>query len=129
MEAAATTATAAASNGEFRQFQVRDGGDLSLPDNTIVTSQYHLWNFLPINIVQQFGRAANKYFLLIGTLQVAGYVSPVFDLSPTHKVRTLCIGMRACSKRALSGTWTNRSGCTIAFDHRAAGRPPCINRN
>ena len=84
MEAAANTATAVASNGEFRQFQVRDGGDLSLPDNTIVTSQYHWWNFLPINIVQQFGRAANKYFLLIGTLQVAGYVSPVFEISLRH---------------------------------------------
>ena len=68
--------------GPMRRFVVRTQGDPSLPDNTVVTSMYTVRNFLPKNVHQQFQRSANKYFLIIGLLQVAGYISPALDLSP-----------------------------------------------
>ncbi len=38
-------------------------------DNKIITSQYTWWNFVPVNLLQQFSNKANLYFLMIGILQ------------------------------------------------------------
>jgi hypothetical protein len=35
------------------------------PSNEIRTSRYALWNFLPLNLFEQFRRFANLYFLVI----------------------------------------------------------------
>lgn len=41
-----------------------------LQDNTIKTSKYSFFNFLPINLFEQFQRLANAYFLILLFLQV-----------------------------------------------------------
>lgn len=52
-------------------------------DNTIVTSKYTAWNFLPKCLFEQFRRIANVYFLVISVLQVGT------NLSPTSKYATI----------------------------------------
>ena len=37
--------------------------------NTIITSKYTALNFVPLNLFNQFKKAANVYFLLIGFMQ------------------------------------------------------------
>lgn len=37
-------------------------------DNSIRTTKYNLWTFLPMNLFQQFHRAANLYFLFLALL-------------------------------------------------------------
>jgi len=44
-------------------------------DNTVRTSKYTWWNFLPINLFQQLSKAANLYFILITVLQTIKVVS------------------------------------------------------
>ena len=43
--------------------------------NRVVTSQYTLWNFLPLNAFKQFRRLVNVYFLLLAMLQTWTRVS------------------------------------------------------
>jgi len=38
--------------------------DYDIPDNSIATSQYNAFNFLPKNLIQQFSKSANFYFLV-----------------------------------------------------------------
>ena len=38
--------------------------EIDLPDNRIRTNQYQLWNFLPVQIFEQFSKLANLYFLV-----------------------------------------------------------------
>jgi hypothetical protein len=38
--------------------------------NQVATSKYTLWSFVPKNLLQQFMRIANVYFLIISCLQV-----------------------------------------------------------
>ncbi|XP_043928568.1 phospholipid-transporting ATPase IH isoform X2 [Protopterus annectens] len=40
------------------------------PDNTIVSSKYTFWNFIPKNLFEQFRRIANFYFLIIFLVQL-----------------------------------------------------------
>uniref|UniRef100_H3AHS2 Phospholipid-transporting ATPase n=1 Tax=Latimeria chalumnae TaxID=7897 RepID=H3AHS2_LATCH len=40
------------------------------PDNTIVSSKYTFWNFVPKNLFEQFRRIANFYFLIIFLVQL-----------------------------------------------------------
>lgn len=39
-------------------------------NNTVVTSLYTCWNFIPLNLWKQFQRRQNVYFLFISVLQV-----------------------------------------------------------
>lgn len=39
-------------------------------DNTIKTSKYNVFSFLPMNLFEQFQRLANAYFLVLLILQV-----------------------------------------------------------
>lgn len=59
--------------------RLRDPGQLSLVDNRtgqpymsnrIRTSRYTAWNFLPRQLLYQFSRLANAYFLIIAILQM-----------------------------------------------------------
>ncbi|XP_007945213.1 phospholipid-transporting ATPase FetA-like [Orycteropus afer afer] len=45
------------------------------PDNTIKTSKYSVFNFLPLNLFEQFQRLANAYFLLLLCLQLIPQIS------------------------------------------------------
>ncbi|EDV25711.1 uncharacterized protein TRIADDRAFT_56098 [Trichoplax adhaerens] len=62
------------------------------PDNTIVTSRYTIWNFIPKNLFEQFGRIANFYFLCIAVVQLSlrnSPVSPVTSVAPLLFVVTI----------------------------------------
>ncbi|KAK3583663.1 hypothetical protein CHS0354_021404 [Potamilus streckersoni] len=54
------------------------------PNNTVVSSRYTLWNFLPKNLFEQFRRIANFYFLCVGIVQLAidTPVSPATSITP-----------------------------------------------
>ncbi|XP_078738985.1 LOW QUALITY PROTEIN: phospholipid-transporting ATPase IF-like [Lampetra fluviatilis] len=42
----------------------------SYRDNTITSSKYTLWNFIPKNLFEQFRRIANLYFLMVFLIQL-----------------------------------------------------------
>eukprot|EP01017_Pseudomicrothorax_dubius_P009744 TRINITY_DN13378_c0_g1_i3.p1 TRINITY_DN13378_c0_g1~~TRINITY_DN13378_c0_g1_i3.p1 ORF type:complete len:353 (-),score=47.37 TRINITY_DN13378_c0_g1_i3:60-1061(-) len=44
--------------------------DYKLPNNRIRTTKYTFWGFLPMNLLEQFSKLANVYFLLNGILQM-----------------------------------------------------------
>eukprot|EP00002_Diphylleia_rotans_P017046 TRINITY_DN3306_c0_g2_i2.p1 TRINITY_DN3306_c0_g2~~TRINITY_DN3306_c0_g2_i2.p1 ORF type:complete len:1090 (-),score=226.20 TRINITY_DN3306_c0_g2_i2:575-3844(-) len=45
--------------------------------NLVITSKYHVWDFLPRNLFEQFQRLANFYFLIIAVIQAIPGVSPI----------------------------------------------------
>uniref|UniRef100_A0A8C7B9D8 Phospholipid-transporting ATPase n=1 Tax=Neovison vison TaxID=452646 RepID=A0A8C7B9D8_NEOVI len=47
------------------------------PNNTIKTSRYSVFNFLPLNLFEQFQRLANAYFLILLFLQLIPQISPL----------------------------------------------------
>jgi phospholipid-transporting ATPase len=49
--------------------------DLDVCDNRIKTSKYTLYNFLPLNLLVQFSKVANVYFLIIGIMQMIKSIS------------------------------------------------------
>ena len=49
--------------------------DLLLPNNRIQTSKYNFITFVPKNLIEQFSKAANLYFLIIGGLQLIKEIS------------------------------------------------------
>jgi len=57
-------------------------------DNSICTSKYNLFSFLPRALFEQFRRLANVYFLGISLLMLLGTYSTVFD-SPLQPWSTL----------------------------------------
>ncbi|XP_039282719.1 probable phospholipid-transporting ATPase IF isoform X2 [Nilaparvata lugens] len=63
----------------------------SFPDNRIVSSKYTIWNFLPMNLYEQFRRFANTCFLGVTILTVLtpGPVSPVVYALPVTVIVTI----------------------------------------
>uniref|UniRef100_A0A8D2EQC1 Phospholipid-transporting ATPase n=1 Tax=Theropithecus gelada TaxID=9565 RepID=A0A8D2EQC1_THEGE len=57
-----------ANNKEFNSIFV-------YPNNTIKTSKYSVFNFLPLNLFEQFQRLANAYFLILLFLQLIPQIS------------------------------------------------------
>jgi phospholipid-transporting ATPase len=49
--------------------------DLQVCDNSIKTSKYTSLNFLPKNLIVQFSKVANVYFLIIGIMQMIRPIS------------------------------------------------------
>lgn len=49
--------------------------DLELADNSIKTNKYTCLTFLPLNLMDQFSKLANVYFLIIGLLQMIPDIS------------------------------------------------------
>lgn len=47
------------------------------PTNKIRTTKYTLLTFLPLNLLEQFSRHINRYFLLIACLQLVSAITPV----------------------------------------------------
>eukprot|EP00873_Tetraselmis_striata_P016199 jgi/Tetstr1/436463/TSEL_025291.t1 len=46
-------------------------------DNLVANTKYTLLSFVPRNLVEQFGRFTNMYFLIIAVLQMWGRITPV----------------------------------------------------
>ena len=42
----------------------------SVHDNCIYTSKYNFINFIPLNLIVQFSKLPNVYFLIIGIMQM-----------------------------------------------------------
>eukprot|EP00537_Pseudo-nitzschia_pungens_P017531 CAMPEP_0172409442 /NCGR_PEP_ID=MMETSP1061-20121228/76369_1 /TAXON_ID=37318 /ORGANISM="Pseudo-nitzschia pungens, Strain cf. pungens" /LENGTH=1620 /DNA_ID=CAMNT_0013145597 /DNA_START=1731 /DNA_END=6593 /DNA_ORIENTATION=+ len=55
--------------------------DYTRCDNTLITSKYNFFNFVPINIKNQFRRFANMYFLIIGLIMWVGTNYPHLFMS------------------------------------------------
>lgn len=49
--------------------------DTSVCDNSIKTSKYTFYNFVPKNLIVQFSKVANLYFLIIGIMQMIPSIS------------------------------------------------------
>jgi len=49
--------------------------DTKLPNNSISTSKYNFVTFLPKNLIEQFSKIANVYFLVIGIMQCIKEIS------------------------------------------------------
>jgi phospholipid-translocating ATPase len=52
-------------------------GNADYPDNVISNTKYTVWSFLPKNILEQFMRFMNLYFLFIAILQLFPSITPV----------------------------------------------------
>ena len=46
-----------------------------MPNNTVRTSKYNIVTFLPLNILNQFKKMANVYFLIISFMQTIKSIS------------------------------------------------------
>ena len=44
-------------------------------DNSVKTGKYRWWNFLPLNLLEQFKKAPNIYFLIISFMQTITLIS------------------------------------------------------
>ena len=42
--------------------------DTDIPDNQIKTAKYTYLSFIPMNLMVQFSKLANAYFLIIGAM-------------------------------------------------------------
>ncbi|CAE8583409.1 unnamed protein product, partial [Polarella glacialis] len=62
----------------------RRGGREAFPSNHVSTTKYRLWNIVPMNLFEQFHRAANVWFLVVSTFQMLP-----LKLSPTSEYATL----------------------------------------
>ncbi|KAH9580003.1 P-type ATPase [Trypanosoma melophagium] len=51
------------------------------PDNTVKNSRYTFYNFVFLNLYEQFRRPLNFYFLLVACLQFISVIAPVSPLS------------------------------------------------
>jgi len=60
-----------------------DHNTVKYPSNAVTTARYNLVSFLPVQLFEQFKKAANIYFLFIGLLQ------QVPNLSPTGQFTTI----------------------------------------
>jgi hypothetical protein len=59
------------------QLPVAAADKYARPDNTVVTSKYTVWDFLPRATSLQFRRAINVYYLVQVILLLIGWVLPV----------------------------------------------------
>lgn len=50
-------------------------------DNTMRSTKYTFWTFLPLNLSEQFSRHQNRYYLLIACLQLISIITPVSPVS------------------------------------------------
>jgi phospholipid-transporting ATPase len=66
----------------YRDVQV--GTPLSFFDNnTVSTTKYNMWTFIPMNLIHQFMKIANIYFLVLTILQLIPRVTISFGI-PTY---------------------------------------------
>jgi phospholipid-translocating ATPase len=51
------------------------------PSNSVRTTKYTVWTYLPKAIIAQFNRVCNFYFVFIAILQATPYMSPLDPFS------------------------------------------------
>jgi magnesium-transporting ATPase (P-type) len=56
-------------------------GQLGSLDNSIKTSKYTIWTWIPKGTFEQFRRLANVYFLGISVMMIVGTVTPLYENS------------------------------------------------
>jgi len=76
--------------------------------NVLTTSQYTIFNFVPLNLLQQFRKQANLYFLIISIVMLIGEKTPLF-------VGTI----KAWSTAGMLGMMMTVSGVVAALDDMA----------
>ena len=47
----------------------------TVKNNTVKTSKYTWWNFIPINLFEQFNKLSNVYFFIIMIMQTIDEIS------------------------------------------------------
>ena len=67
--------------------------------NGLITSKYTWWNFLPMNLFQQFKKIANTYFLVICVLQCFESIS-ISGGKPTNLMPLIIVVVVVASKDA-----------------------------
>jgi hypothetical protein len=61
-------------------------------DNSIITSKYNIYTFLPLSLFEQFRRLANVYFLMISILMLIGtFCTNIFN-TPVEPWSTIEVG-------------------------------------
>lgn len=62
-------------------------------DNSIITSKYNIYTFLPLSLFEQFRRLANVYFLMISILMLIGTYTYIFQtpVEPWSTIQILII--------------------------------------
>lgn len=60
----------------------------AMADNSVVTSKYNIFTFVPRSLFEQFRRVANIYFLVISILMILGTYTSLFT-SPLTPYSTL----------------------------------------
>ena len=67
--------------------------EFKMTDNGINTSKYNIINFIPLNLIVQFSKLPNVYFLIIGIMQMILHHKlrriPRYLHSPHHGRRCL----------------------------------------
>ena len=53
--------------------------------NTVTTSKYNIFTFLPLNLFEQFSNVANLYFLFIGLLQMVPQITTTGGLPTMYQ--------------------------------------------
>eukprot|EP00440_Ansanella_granifera_P053764 gb/GFBE01058283.1/.p1 GENE.gb/GFBE01058283.1/~~gb/GFBE01058283.1/.p1 ORF type:complete len:1130 (+),score=313.78 gb/GFBE01058283.1/:1-3390(+) len=74
--------------------------DLTLCDNKVITSHYTPATFIPKNLMEQFSKPANLYFLLLTVLQMTPKVTTTGQI-PTIALPLVCIILMSALKDAL----------------------------
>jgi len=108
---------------ETERILVAGRPDLSKCDNSISTSKYTLYSFLPVAIREQFRRVANVYFLVIGGIMAVGYYTTAYDsaispwttLGPLALVVSVSMAQEAAAdvQRHRSDDKTNNHPCVV----------------
>ena len=69
---------------QFIEFYINDNNSnkiYKLKDNTITTTKYNIFTFIPKGLLYQFSRASNVYFLFTAIIQSIPIISPLTSLT------------------------------------------------
>lgn len=79
--------------------------DFKFPNNFVKTSKYSFLSFVPKNLIEQFMRAANIYFLFISGLQQIPGISPT-GLNSLNFINSILSKKKNLLTQKPSGRWT-----------------------
>uniref|UniRef100_A0A8B9Q2S2 Phospholipid-transporting ATPase n=1 Tax=Apteryx owenii TaxID=8824 RepID=A0A8B9Q2S2_APTOW len=88
---------------------------LSLQSNSIKTSKYNFFTFLPLNLFEQFQRIANAYFLFLLILQLIPQIS---SLSWFTTVVPLVLVLAVSGAKDAIDDFVRLLSCTLEFDEK-----------
>jgi magnesium-transporting ATPase (P-type) len=107
-------------NLEPRRREIRTSGETGECENTIRTTKYTLFSWLPVSLLEQFRRLANAYFLIISILMLIGTYAPYLFSSPLNPYSTvstlLFVLMVTCIKEGYEDILRHR--CDVEDNNR-----------